>query len=255
MEVNSKNIQLKILSALNSTLKVLLWIWRKIKYYSGLLLIDKLLRSIVLWYDKRHVNITSGKRHQDNSEVKRIYSILEHKEYECNDLKNRLDSIQQDYSSLMQRTEILNNSLKESNEHTARLQHDLLQKEAEIEAINKEKEVIKKRCLPENDIPEMIYFAQGDTTGEWFRRISTKRSSEHLFELRTYQGDTSVCSFKPIANTNISYIIYNRNITLLPCEILDISPSASSIETVEKGRARLENNRWKIVKKAKIKLI
>jgi len=242
-------------SALDTVLKLLLSLWNKIKYYVGLIIIDNLMRNIVLWYDKRHPKPTPTRKHQENEEILKLHSMIDAKETECLGLRSQLNKSQQECASLNQEISQLKVSLTQYRESSESLRYSLNELKSKVGVLQHESENLRKRCLPETDIPSMIYYAQGDASGLWLRKISPIKTTEHLYQLNTKQGDTSICIFTPIIQTDLKDIIANRNITLLACEIISISPSASSIEIVECGEAMLDNNRWKVIHKAKIKLI
>lgn len=244
-------------SALDRTLKILLLIWKKIKHYAGLLIIDKLMRNIVSWYDKKHLKLTpvSTQRYQDGEEIHEIRAMLDAKNAECEELSSRLNESLQKCEYLNQEIARLNESLGQSQKIAEGLLSRLNDSESKADYLQHESEDLRKRCLPETEVPSMIYYGQGDASGLWLRKISPVKTSEHLYQLNTQQGNTSVCQFAPIPQKNQEDIIANRNITLLACEIVSIAVSPSSIENVESGEAVLDNNRWKVVRKAKIKLI
>jgi len=254
MTDSPKNSNNKV-SALDTALKLLLSLWNKIKYYAGLLIIDNLMRNIVIWYDKRHPEPTPARKRQESEEILKVRSMIDAKETECLGLRSQINKSRQECVSLNQEISRLKVSLTQYKETSETLRFSLNELKSKVESLQHESEDLRKRCLPETEIPSMIYYAQGDTLGLWLRKISTIKTNEHLYQLITKQGNASICIFTPMIQTDLTDIIANRNITLLACEIISISPSASSIEIVESGEAMLDKNRWKIIHKAKIKLI
>lgn len=255
---NSKQNCSNKFSVVDATLKILLLIWKKIRHYAGVLIIDNLMRNIVLWYDKRHLRLKSMSRpkNQGGEDIYKIRVLLDAKETECGELRSQLKESLEKCENLSQNITQLKTLLVQSQEKTTQLQLRLKESESRIESLQHESEDLRKRCLPQTEIPSMIYYGQGDTSGLWLRKVSPIKTNEHLYQLNTRQGDTSVCQFAPILQKNLADTISNRSITLLACDIISIAPSPSSIETVECGEAVLdENNRWKVVRKAKIKLI
>ena len=105
MTNNSKQNRDNKNSALDTTLKILLLIWKKIKHYAGLLIIDKLMRNIVSWYDKKHLKLTpvSTQRYQDGEEIHEIRAMLDAKNAECEELSSRLNESLQKCEKKQQR--------------------------------------------------------------------------------------------------------------------------------------------------------
>lgn len=245
----------KIVSALDTALKLLLALWKKTKYFMGLFLIDNLMRNIVSWYDERHLKATANSENKDKADYQRIEAILKAKENECHGLQSQLDVKRDENQNLKEQIIHLRSTLDGLKESCAKLQQDNSGLKKKIGILKAEIDGLQKRCLPESDVPSMIYFAQGDATGLWLRKVSTAMSIGHMYKLITKPGDTSICNFSPIKQDNMAEVIANRSVTLLACEIIGIAPAASAIEIIEDGVAALENNRWKVTHKAKIKLV
>lgn len=245
----------KRVSALDTALKLLLSLWNKFKYYVGLILIDNIMRNIVAWYDKRHSKATPNRIQKEADEINRLEVELKNKSLECDRLQLEYDSRLKENEDLKRQMSDLKMSLDVRNQSFSQLQRDFSELVSANEALTNESLELRKRCLPASDVPSMIYFAQGDASGLWLRKVSTSLSNDHIYKITTAVGDTSECSFSPLIKTNLSEIITNRNITLIACDIISIAPGSSSIEVIDEGNAVLENNRWKVTRKAKIKLI
>lgn len=245
----------KRVSALDTALKLLLSLWNKLKYYVGLILIDNIMRNIVAWYDKRHSKASPNRIQKETNEINRLEVELKNKSLECDRLQLKCNSKIKENEDLKQQLSDLKMSLDNQNQSFSQLHQDFAELVNINEALTNESHELRKHCLPASDVPSMIYFAQGDASGLWLRKVSTSLSNDHIYKITTNVGDTSECSFSPLIKTNLSEIITNRNITLIACEIISIAPASSSIEVIEEGNAVLENNRWKVTRKAKIKLI
>ena len=242
-------------SALDTALTFLLSLWKKIKYYVGILLIDTLLRNIVIWYDKHKSTATKNQKRQESEILHNLNSVLKSKEKECCELKTQLEIVKKDKQNLIKQTSQLNDFLNEEKELNTKFKQSLTDLEDSVNSLKKESEELRKRSLPKSQIPSMIFYAQGDSSGLWLRKISAVMSSDHLYTLKTKPYDTTVCTFMPIVQTDMTDIISNRNVTLLACEIISIAGNSTSIQIVEEGMAMLENNHWKVMQKAKIKII
>lgn len=242
-------------SALETALKHLLSLWKTFRHHAGIIVIDNLMRHTVLWYDKNH---SKGTVLSEDNEYKIHHTIPSEatsKQNEYNELKSQLDSEISENLNMRQQISHLKNTLEETEKANSVLQRNLTVLETEFKTLRKESEVLRKRCRPESDIPSMIFYAQGDSSGAYLRKVAAIKTSEHLYQLQTQPGDTTICSFFPIIQSNIQYHISNRNIMLSACEIVGIDSSPTSIIIEEEGKAILENNRWKVIHKAKIKLI
>lgn len=239
---------------LETTLKHLLSLWKAIIHQVGILFIDKLMRNIVSWYDNRSP-ASANQIRRESEHLPNQHTDTMPNENECSELKSKLDNIKQENINLKRKVSQLNNILIAEKESNSILQQNIAELNRSNEALRRECDVLRHRCLPESEEPSMIFFAQGDATGLWLRKVSTNISTEHLYKLTTKPGDSSTCTFSPILHHNASDVIANRSITLLACEITSIANVPTSIHIVEEGMATREGNRWKIIHKAKIKLI
>lgn len=213
------------------------------------------MRNIVKWYDKRHSKASPNKIQKETDEINRFQVELGNLSHEFDRLQLKYDSRLKENEDLKRQMSDLKMSLEDRIQSFTLLQRDFSELVSVNETLTGESRELRKRCLTESDVPSMIYFAQGDTTGLWLRKVSAVKSIEHMYKLTTKQGDISLCNFSPINHNNMSDVIANRNITLLACDIISITPAASAIEIIEEGVATLENNRWKVTSKAKIKLV
>lgn len=251
MSKYKKDISNTKVSALDSALKLLMDVYKKTRYFLGCLLIDNLLRSIVHWYDKRHPN--SKKKEFNNSEEvihlnERITTLLRR----ISELESSVKILKANESSLKSQKESILAEIKSKDNELSRLINEHNQMISQIAELRNENQKLLQRCLPETEIPSMIYYAQGDASGLYLRKLSTERTSEHIYKMTTFAGDTTSAIFEPYLETNIQEIINNRNLTLIACEIMRIEPNASRIQVCEAGMAKCENNKWKVINKAKI---
>ena len=241
-------------SALDTALKLLLDVYRKIKYFLGVIIVDKFMRSCLNWYDKRHPN-SSNLHKQQNESIRTIQLQLDQKKQETEALhqqiaeenkrsKNmhlQLEEIKADFSGLQFNYENLleeNKALKNS-----------------IKNLNSQNAYLSQRCLPETEIPSMIYYAQGDATGMNLRKVTTTKNIEQIYILHTRPGNTQSAEFYPIIRDYLNEIVQNRHLTLLACEIMGIAPNPTKIEVLSPGQALFQNNRWVVTNKAKIKIL
>lgn len=251
MSKYNKDISNTKVSALDSALKLLMDVYKKTSFFLGCLLIDNILRSIVHWYDKRHPN--SKKNESNNSEEiillnERITTL--HSRISV--LESSVKILKTNESSLNSQKESALAEIKSKDNELSRLMNEYKQLVSQISELRKENQKLLQRCLPETEIPSMIYYAQGDASGLYLRKLSTEKTSGHIYKITTFAGDTTSSIFEPYIETNIQDIINNRNLTLIACEIIRIEPNASSIQVCEAGKAKYENNKWKVINKAKI---
>lgn len=236
--------------------KHLLAFLKWVKHEAGILLVDNLMRSIVLWYDKRHPKASPKRRLATDSEVQRLQNVVADKEKDINGLRARLDRKEQEQNSLKAQLQQSRDALAQAEKARADLQGQTARLNDELNRSKAEASELRRRCLPADELPAMVYYAQGNASGPWLRKVSTTKRSDHYYRMETTPGDTATCSFRPIVQDNVGYIIANRNVTLLACDILGIAAKPTTIEVVEDGQATLDNdNKWKVTRKAKIKLV
>lgn len=257
MSNNYPNSRNERVSALDSTLELLSNIYKEVKHFLGVVFIDRALRSIVSWYDKRHP-IANNKRAKASS-TNRQDSLLKE---EIESLNKTISKLKDTLKALKANNDILNKQIERLNYDKDSLNNEIVNLQSENMKVSSRAEYLEiansdlmKRCLPENNIPSMIYYAQGDATGQNLRKVSTTKNSQHIYRIETIPGDTTAAIFEPDIDHNIQDTIENRNITLIACDILGIAPNASWIEVQEKGRASFRNNRWEVTTKAKIRLL
>lgn len=250
----NRDIKTKIDSALFSALNLFMNFYKQLKYWLGLLLIDKFLRKIVNWYDKRHIVHSNDKTgYQDNFEnqlleqSESLNSTISHLRRNILILESNRNELSRINESLISE---VNQLTKEREELNIKIQVLL----SKIDDLDNVVSRLHSRCLPESNIPSMIYYAEGDTAGIIFRKISTKKTPQHIYKIMTVPGDTQMATFEPDVTSDCKEIINNRNIMLLACEILSIAPNASNIEVRKRGEAILVNNKWNISNKAQIVL-
>lgn len=241
-------------SALQSALKLLRSLWLKLKYYSGLLVIDKMMRNVVRWYDSRHGGPLSGKHTNGDEDLVKLRGLIALKNDECDKLHSRLKMSEQDKVDLGHQINQLEQALSTAQASNIAMKRKITELLAKNDILKSESQDLKMRCLPAKDVPSMIYYAQADATGQCLRKASPKRTGEHIFKLITNPGNTMQCHYKPVVATDAHEIIANRNVTLMACDITGIAPDATRIEVLEEGEAIFEDNKWKVTRKAKIKL-
>lgn len=251
MSKYEKNISNKKVSALDSALKLLMDVYTKIRFFLGCLLIDNILRSVVHWYDKRHPD-SKKKESNYSGEVVCLNEKITSLQRTTSDLENSIRILKAKESSLNSQKESILVEMKTKDNEISRLMRENRLMDSQIKELQNENQELLRRCLPETAIPSMIYYAQGDATGLYLRKLSTTRASEHIYRITTIVGDTTSATFEPCLDKDIQEIINNRNVTLIACEIMRINPNASSIQVCEAGKAKCENNKWKVTNKAKI---
>lgn len=254
MQNNQENSDIHKVSALDSALKLIMDIYHRFIHFLGVLLIDNAMRDIVHWYDKRHPNLSQKSRQYKNEEAKEFVLQIESLNRSIASLNEDISILQTNDKILSIENESLRENIKRAKEECAKVKNE---RDAVIERYNTLKEEISElrhRCLPKSEIPSMIYYAQGDASGLSLRKISTTRTEQDLYKIMTIPGDACCALFEPIANANIQEVIFNRNVTLLACEIISIAPAASMIEIKERGKAIYQNNKWIVTSKAKIVL-
>lgn len=251
MKKNQNDISNKGVSALDSALKLLIDIYKKIRYILGRLLIDYALRNIVRWYDKRHPH----SRRKDTDYSQELIHLTEKNsslQRTISELNNRIVDLKSNVLAFNNQKEALLADLRKKDYEISLIIEEKEQMSSRISELRNENQKLLQRCLPETEIPSMIYYAQGDASGLNLRKISTVRTTDHIYRIVTLAGDALSGTFEPVVESNIQDIIDNRNLTLIACEIVRINPNASSIQVCEAGKVSCENNKWKVTNKAKI---
>lgn len=254
MSNTNKGNNPKEVSALDRALELFLLICRKTRHYLGLFFIDLCMRSAVSWYDRRHPRSSQRKQQSDDRRVRELTAQIDSLNSQIAAKRQQMAAVQEQNGRLTGQADQLRQELGRATEECRRHEALVSQLQAEAKSLKEQNEHLLCRCLPESDIPSMIYYAEGDALGATLRKISPVRSAQHIYRLITRPGDTATADFVPEIPQNASEVIANRSVTLIACEILSIAPNASSVVVSAPGKAVLENGKWKVTNKAKIHL-
>jgi len=252
--MNTRSSSSDVVSAFQKTLKLLMHILKSIKKWIGIILIDNAMRKILHWYDERHGKLTApvscghSPSKENTSEVQKVLT-------ELNKYKHQYSLLVKERNSVLEQLRQTNLTVDELKCKEKSLHRDIGLLNQRISDLVASNNSLLRRCLPEKDVPSCKYYAQGDAQGYTLRKISTTQSPEHIYELNTLPGNLFRCEFFPVATTNAKYLIENRAVTLLSCDIRSIAPNASSISVIAAGEAVFENNKWNVNKKAIIQLV
>ena len=252
-------------SACNTMLKLLSELYVKTRHNLGLIVIDRGMRDTLAWYDRKHPAGTPRRKiHEAESNrqyLRRIDDLSEalDREREAHAAeKKRADHLISERNILRDRKQQLEADLNAARSQCAELErasvdlrHDF---EARMGALQRRTEDLLRRCLPETEIPSMVYYAEGDASGLYLRKLSTMQATGHIYRITTYPGNTSVANFEPYINNNLPYIIDNRSVFLTACDIKGISSNPSIIRVITPGEAKMEEGRWKVTRRAIIEL-
>lgn len=226
-------------------------LYKKIRVILGQLLIDNGCRAVVQWYDKRHPD-SRNKELVNSEEMIRLNDKIAILQRANCELENRIDILRSKEISSIKENDSMSADLKRKDQEISALREENNTIYSQIAQLQDENQKLLRRCLPERDIPSMIYYAQGDATGLYLRKVSAIRTHELIYRITTSVGDALSATFEPCLDSNIREIIWNRNITLRACEIVRIDPDASRIHVCEAGKILCVNNKWKVTNKAKI---
>ena len=243
-----------IYSIAKAVLNFLVKLCKKIKHILGICIVDKLMRSVVAWYDKTHPE-SARKMKQDNLQIQKLLGQIKELETARSEFDKNLAFEKENSVLLSQKIISLTEKLEKSQGEVVNAKSCICELEKELVGVKEQNVHLLSRCLPESKIPSMIYYAEGDAMGLNLRKVSTQQTPYAIYKIITTPGDTSSAEFLPIVSSNEKEIITNRNATLVACEILSIAPNATSICLVESGRAKIENGKWIVTNKAKIQLI
>lgn len=254
MATSSKHQSDNVAAAFDAVLRALCALCRKARHYAGKFFVDYLMRGAVAWYDRRHPHPSAKRRQHETEASLKLRAAVAAREKECGKLMAEIKAAGQERAQLDFRISQLQAELSQLRSASLGYQKRAADASARTEALEREAEELRRRCLPENEIPAMTYYAQGSATALELRKVSPVRQNGHIYRLTTRPGDTTAATFRPMAVANAAEVIANRNVTLIACEITGIGPSPSAIEPVADGEATFRNNRWEVTRKAKIKL-
>lgn len=241
-------------SALDSTLKLLSEKYRKVRHYVGVMLIDKFMRNSVEWYDQHHSKKSVLNTH-DADQISSLNQKLKESEREREAMQDRLLEEREKLRDVRIKFQSLETSFSALKSDFEALENNNRKLSNLIETLNEQNSNLARKCLPEDEIPSMTYYAQGDATGLYLRKLSTIKGEEQIYTLHTSPGNTHIAEFYPLIKGNVNEIIANRNLTLLACDIMGISQNPGSIEVISFGKAQFQNNKWAVINKAKIRII
>lgn len=256
----------RLVSACNAMLKLLSELYAKTRHMLGLLVIDRGMRDTVAWYDRKHPAGTSRRKmHEAENNRRYLQQIADLRKSvkaarEATETqRQRAEGLGAEQETLRTHIKKLDTALNEAEirysslENTAGNQiHDL---EALIATLRCQTDDLLRRCLPESEIPSMVYYAEGDASGLYLRKPATKPEDGHIYRLVTHPGNTLKADFEPHIKANLPYIVENRNVFLTACDIKGISSSPSRIRVIDPGETIMEDGRWKVVRRAVIELI
>lgn len=254
MSNTNKGNNPKEVSALDRALELFLLICRKTRHYLGLFFIDLCMRSAVNWYDKRHPRSSRRKQQGDDRRVSELTAQVDSLNSRIAAGRQQMEAVRTQNDRLAGQADQLRQELGRAAEECRRHEATVSQLQAEMKSLKEQNGHLQRCCLPESDIPSMIYYAEGDALGATLRKISPVRTAQRIYRLTTRPGDTATADFAPEVQQHAAEIIANRSVTLIACEILSIAPAASSVVVSAPGKAVLENGRWKVTNKAKIHL-
>lgn len=252
---DTNDIMSGIVSALKSVLKLILGMLVRLKHFLGRLFIDRWMRDIVAWYDRRHPDSSRRKKGEDSDYVRQLNGRIDQLVTSYSSLQETMAQEREINENLTTKISGLRGELENCRRQSEQDSMKISELRQEVENLSLQNSHLMSRCLPESEIPSMIYYAQGDATGLTLRKVSATPTGEHTYRLQTLQGDSSTATFEPDIRHNAPDVIANRNTTLIACAIVGIASNPSSVKVVSPGRAERINNKWTVITKAKIELI
>lgn len=255
-------------SALHSALESFSVFMQRVAHELGILVIDKGMRSVVGWYDSRHGGASASSSPSSSSssagdwrhnpaapdtsaleaEIERLRRSMDASRREVEGKDAEISRLRDSNARLSRESEALQAECRDLREQCRQLTD-------REQTLTEEADLLRRRCLPQTNVPACIYYAQGDTSGEYLRKAVTQWTDDCVYEIHTHPGDTSQGEFYPVVNRDLQYVIDNRNVTLAACRINLIAPGAVDIAVVANGRVALEGGKWKVIEKAIIELI
>lgn len=247
-----------LLEALGKGLKYAYRAVKTILHFLGVVIIDKLMRAIVLWYDKAHGKEVHVIRDSDGKNLEEIKNLrnqlreaknqVEEKQTQNNLLKNDLDNAKNKMEELSSATLGLNSSINQLKQQIEGYQKQI----GGLEEVNNE---LMKHAVSPNLIPSTILYAEGDASSASLRKTNVSRQPTSLYEIHTLPGNFAEGVFYALTPNNPSFIIENRSVALRPCRIDHVEADANAIVTIIPGKVRKNGKDWDLIESAVIKLI
>lgn len=242
-------------SVLRKALELLMKTLKTIARYLGIVFVDKGMRSLVRWYDRRHQHSNGHKDSQSGGKTNDFKAEIARLKQHYKILETQLADGKKHCTELETEVTASNSAKDHLQQELSHLQEQVRQLKADNDTLTERNNSLVRRCLPESEVPSMIYYAEGDAAAMSLRKSSATDSSDKIYKLRTFQGDSHKAEFVPLVKQNIKEVIAYRHSYLTACEITGIAAHPTSIEVEEPGEAVFDQNKWKVIKKAKIKLI
>lgn len=248
------------LGAAGKCLTVIRRVCQVLVRWLGIVLIDKLMRKVVGWYDRRYRPSAPAPRQPADSPCAPTHP---------NPNRTQAAGWQQEKQSFEKQLASNRNTIGELQVENRQLKHqnyDLIRK---LEAYRKKEEKgekrandwqaelgeLRKRAMAPDSIPATILYAEADATSGNLRKANVHLQSTSLFEIHTSPGDLTKGEFIVLNPAHVAMIIQNRNITLKACRIEGISAQANHIETVSKGKVNKNGKDWQVVQPAVVRLV
>ena len=220
------------------------------------LLVDIALRKIVNNYDSRHnkneKNVVAEEKKQVHNELERLQNMIKNLLVENNALNETLELYAQEKEVLSTEKD----ELIKTNEFFANSLEDL-QNTIKTLSFEQNTKIVNNVPSKANENKELAkasnLYAEPDATGTILRKISANETKYSLFRLELL--NEQVCKFYVLNNASTPMYINNRSISLLACQIVEVTPNPTKFEMVEAGTAVKNNHNWIVMESAKIKIL
>lgn len=247
-----------LLEGLEKGLKYVYHGLRAFLRFLGIVFIDKLMRAIVLWYDKMHgreVNVIRDSDGKHVEDINKLRSQLKEAKDQIEEKKSQNSLLQTDLENTKNKVKELSSKTSEQNNTIEQLQQQINGYIAQIDGLESEKNELMKHSMSPNLIPATILYAEGDASSSNLRKVNICRQPSSLYEIHTIPGNYAEGTFYAITPNNPLLIIENRSIALRPCRIDHVEADANTIVTIVPGKVKRNGKDWDLIEYAVIKLI
>jgi len=254
----SHNTSEMLLEGLTKGLKAA---WRFVKVIIrilGILIIDKGMRSVVLWYDKTQgnkVNIIQRPDRKQEEEIKNLRNQLKAAKEQAEETQTQNGLLKTELVKSKNKVEELSLETRGLSNGINQLKQQIEGYKTQLSGLEEEKNELMKHAVSPQLIPSTILYAEGDASSPNLRKTNVRRQSTTLYEIHTEPGNYSEGIYYALTPNNVNQIVENRSVALRACRIDYVEPNANAIMTITPGRVRKNGSEWESLEPAVIKLV
>lgn len=258
------------------------WAWRNFL----LLTVDLGMRSAVAAYDRSTANSSPrrARQHEKESQTERQrFLALQRKaealEAEAEKLRDQLADRDNQLAVAAYEKSQHQTAIEESRRRSEELHSRLAKAHAESDTFRSQLDAARSDAVRAMDLLEAlrsettaklrqkdeetaallaaprVLYADADALGQTLRKPSPRRNPSSLFRLTTLPGTPGQAEFETDPQGPVAAAIANRATYLASCEIAEIAANPTRILTEVPGLATLQDNKWQVTRRARIRLL